>query len=73
MDNYDDSLVDDKSFLALNALWKYWKVLWKDEDRDKTTFTSILKIYCYTRMPLAIWMVFAKFEHVFDINLSGFE
>lgn len=51
MDDYNESLGDAQVFTALDVLGGYWKVSLKDEDNDKTTFSSHRDTYRYTHMP----------------------
>lgn len=66
MDDCIESLGDSKASTALEAIWGYWKVPIKDEDKDKTTFTSNLETYPYARMPLGLWNGPAKFQRALD-------
>lgn len=42
-----------------------------DEDQDKTTFSSVLGTYCYTRMPFTLRNELAVFGSALDTIQSG--
>ena len=48
-----------------------WQVPVAPEDRDKTTFTSYLGTFRYTRMPFGLRNARATFQRALDIVLSG--
>ena len=49
----------------------YWQVPVAPEDRNKTTFTSYLGTFRYTRMPFGLRNAPATFQRALDIILSG--
>ena len=52
IDDCLDSLVEAEIFTTLDCSAGFWQVLVAPEDRDKDTFTSYLRTFRYTRMPL---------------------
>lgn len=51
IDGYFDSFGEVHVFTGLGALREYWGAPIKDEDKDRTTFTSQLGAYRYICMP----------------------
>ena len=66
-----DSLGDAEIFTTLDCNEGYWQVPVEPEDRDKTTFTSYLGTFRYTRMPFGLRNAPATFQRSLDIILSG--
>ena len=54
VDDCLDSLGDAEIFTTLDCNAGYWQVPVALEDRDKTTFTSYLGTFGYTRMPFGL-------------------
>ena len=70
-DDYLDSLGEAEIFTTLDCNAGYWQVPVAPEDRDKTTFTSYLGTFRYTRMPFGLHNAPATFQRALDIILSG--
>lgn len=58
-------------FTALSALWGYWELPTKDEDNNKTKFTSHIGTFRYIRMPFGLPNAPAKLQRALDIILSA--
>ena len=71
MDDCIDSLSHAKVFSMLDALWGYWQIPIAEKDRDKTTFTSHVGTYRYTRMPFGLRNAPSTFQRALDVILSG--
>ena len=71
IDDCLDSLGDAGIFTTLDCNAGYWQVPVALEDRDKTTFTSYLGTFRYTRMPFGLRNAPATFQRALDIILSG--
>ena len=71
MDDCIDSLSEAKVFTLLDALWGYWQVPIAEKDKDKTTFTSHMGTFRYTRMPFGLRNAPSTFQRALDIVLSG--
>lgn len=72
VNDFIDSLEDVYLFVALVALWEYWKVLIKEEDNDKTTVTSHLGISHYNRMLFDLHNAYATFQVALDFMVSEY-
>lgn len=66
-----DSLGDATVFFTLDANWVYLQLPIAPADQDKTTFTSHVGIYRYTRLPFGFRNAQAAFQKALDIILSG--
>ena len=66
-----DSLGDAEIFTTLDCNAGYWQVPVAPEDRDKTTFTSYIRTFRYTRMTFGLRNAPATFQRALDIILSG--
>lgn len=65
-----DSLREAAVFTVLELLWGYWQVPIKDEDKNRTTITSQVSTYRYTRLPFGVRNAPTIFERAPDIILS---
>ena len=70
IDDCLDSLGDPEIFTTLECNTGYWQAPLALEDRDKTTFTSYLGTFRYTRMPFGLRNAPATFQRALDIILS---
>lgn len=61
---------ESKMLIALSALLEYWKVLFKNDDKDETTSTSILGTYSYLQVPLYLQSAPATFQRALHTILS---
>ena len=61
IDDVLDSLRDEEIFTTLDCNERHWQVPVALEDRDKTTFTSYLGTFRYTRMPFGLRNAPAKY------------
>ena len=72
IDDCLESLGDAEIFTTLDCNAGYWQVPVAPEDHDKTSFTSYLETFRYTRMPFGLRNAPATFQRALDIILSGF-
>ena len=70
IDDCLNSLGDAEIFTTLDCNAGYWQVPVAPEDRDKTTFTSYLGTFRYTRMPFGLRHAPSTFQRALDIILS---
>ena len=66
-----DSLGDAEIFPPLDCNAGYWQVPYAPKERHKTTFTSYLGTFRYTRRPFGLCNTPATFQRSLDIVLSG--
>ena len=71
IDDCLQSLGDAEIFATLDCNAGYWQVPVALEDCDKTTFTSYLGTFRYTRMLFGLRNAPATFQRALDIILSG--
>lgn len=71
MEDCIDSLEGAQMPTALDALWQYWKVPIKGEDKENSIFSSFLSAYHCARIPFGIRNVPGTFQLASDIILSG--
>lgn len=71
MEDCIDSLGDTKVFTTLESLWLYFQVPFDEKDRDKTTFSSHIGTYRYSRIPFGLRNTQETFQVALNIILSG--
>ena len=71
MDDCVDSLGNAKFFTTLDCNSGYWQIPVAARDRDKTTFTTHVGTWRFTRMPFGLTNAPATFQRALDILLSG--
>lgn len=64
-----DSLGEAKVCKTLEALWGYWQVSNRDNDKSMTPFTSHLGTYRYTGMPIVLQNAPGTYQRALDIIL----
>ena len=72
MDDYIDSLGETSVFTTLDCNSGYWQIPIREEDRDKTAFTSHAGTFRFIRMPLGLTNAPATFQRTIDILLSRY-
>ena len=70
MDECIDSLGEATVFTTLDCNSGYWQIPLAEEDKNKTTFTSHMGLFRYTRMPFGLKNAPATFQRAVDIILS---
>lgn len=70
MDECIDSLADATIFTTLDANSGHWQIEIREEDKDKTTFTSHHGLFRFTRMPFGLKNAPGTFQRVIDVILS---
>ena len=72
MDDYIDSLGEASVFTTLDCNSGYWQIPIREEDRDKTAFTSHAGTFRFIRMPVGLTNAPATFQRTIDILLSRY-
>jgi len=71
MEDCLDSLGDAQVFTSLDCTAGYWQVPLRNEDQEKTAFTTHCGIYHWLSMPFGLTNAPATFQRALDIILSG--
>ena len=66
MDDYIDSFVEASVCTTLDCNLGYWQIPIREEDRDKTAFTSHAGTFRFIRMPLGLTNAPAMFQRRFS-------
>lgn len=69
--HFIDSFEEAHQTTVLDALWVYWQMAIKDENLDKTTFTTHLGVYLYICIPFDLHNAPTTFQHASSIIFSG--
>ena len=72
MDDHIDSLGEASVFTTLDCNSGYWQIPIREEDRDKTAFTSHAGTFRFLRMPFGLTNAPATFQRTIDLILSRF-
>ena len=72
MDDYIDSLGEPSVFTTLDCNPGYWQIPIREEDHDKTAFTSHAGTFRLIRMPFGLTNAPATFQRTIDILLSRY-
>ena len=70
MDDYIDSLGEASVFTTLDCNSGYWQITIREEDRDKTAFTSHAGTFRFIGIPFGLTDAPATFQRTIDILLS---
>jgi len=71
MDDCLDSLGDAQVFTCLVCTAGYWQVPSREDDQEKTEFTTHCGVYHWLSMPFGLTNAPATFQRALDIILSG--
>ena len=66
-----DTLSDNIWFSKLDAIWGYWQVNLREEDRRKTAFITKYGLYEFVKMPFGLCNSPSTFSRVINLVLRG--